>query len=175
MSRITQKALHCPCPDHFFDFVTKYFVVDRLEDLIDEGDSRSSSRVHEHENFRLVSQLHVAIKTLWSQCPPSRTVWTNRLVVHSQRVSPSYLDLHQRLCLCLCLSLNVQQTNWYSCSHERNVYRFPEHSNGTLVLSQRVSTFKKIGLGFGWVVGCLLLVEQLLNPIPSSNYLWRKS
>ena len=39
-----------------------YFVFDRLEDLVDEGDSRSSSRAHEHENFRLVSQLHVAIR-----------------------------------------------------------------------------------------------------------------
>ena len=39
-----------------------YFVVDRLEDLVDEGGSRSSSRVHEHENFRLVSQLNVAIQ-----------------------------------------------------------------------------------------------------------------
>ena len=36
-----------------------YIVVDRLEDLVDECDSRSSSRAHEHENFRLVSQLHV--------------------------------------------------------------------------------------------------------------------
>ena len=41
-----------------------YFVVDRLEELVDEGDSRSSSRAHEHENFLLVSQLHVAIQTL---------------------------------------------------------------------------------------------------------------
>ena len=32
-----------------------YFVVDRLAELVGEGDSRSSSRAHEHENFRLVS------------------------------------------------------------------------------------------------------------------------
>ena len=69
------------------------FVVDHLEELVDEGDSRSSSRAHEHENFRLVSQLHVAIQVLWSQCPPRWTVWTNRLVVQSQRVSPFYHDL----------------------------------------------------------------------------------
>ena len=33
------------------------------EVLVDDDDSRSSSRAHEHENFRLVSQLHVAIQT----------------------------------------------------------------------------------------------------------------
>ena len=30
-----------------------YFVVDRLEDVVDEGGSRSSWRAHEHENFQL--------------------------------------------------------------------------------------------------------------------------
>ena len=122
-----------------------YFVVDRLEEIVGEGGSRSSWRAHEHKNFRLVSQLHVAVQILWNRCPPRWTLWTIRLVVHSQRVSPFYLDLHLRLCLCLCPSLNAQQTNWYSCSHERNVYRFLEHSNGTCFLSQRVSP-----LGFGW-------------------------
>ena len=101
-----------------------YFVADRLEDLVDEVDSRSSSRAHEHENFRLVSQLHVAIQTPCSRWPPRRTVWTNRLVVQSQRASPFYHDLDSGL----------------------------------------------VGL-----VGCLLLVEQLLNPIPSSNHSSRKS
>ena len=40
------------------------FVLNQLEELVDEDDSRSSSRVREHENFLLVSQLHVAIQTL---------------------------------------------------------------------------------------------------------------
>ena len=86
-----------------------------------------------------------------------------------------YLDLHLRFCLCLCLSLNVQQTNWYSRSHERNVYRFLEHSNGTFVLSQRVSPFYKLDWGLVGLVGSLLFVEQLLNPIPLSNHVTRKS
>ena len=30
-----------------------YFVVDRVEELVDEGGSRSSSRAHEHESFQL--------------------------------------------------------------------------------------------------------------------------
>ena len=153
-----------------------YFVVDRLEDLVDEGDSRSSSRAHEHENFRLVSQLNVAIQILWSRCPPRWAAWTNQLVVQSQRVSPFYHDLHLRFCLCVCLSLIVQQKNWYSCSHERNVYRFPEHSNGTFVLPQRVSPFyHDLDLGLVGLVDWLLLVEQFLNPILSSNHVSRKS
>ena len=41
-----------------------YFVANRLEVLVDEDDSRSSSQVREHESFLLVSQLHVAIQTL---------------------------------------------------------------------------------------------------------------
>ena len=104
------------------------------------GQKISSSRVHEHENFRLVLQLHVAIQTPWSLCLSPRAGGTN---VH-QRVAPFSLDLHLRLCLCLCLSLNVQQTIWYSCSLERNVLRFPEHSNGTFVLSQQVALFYEL-------------------------------
>ena len=62
----------------------RHYFADRLEDLVDEGDSRSSSRVREHENFRLVSQLHVAIQTPWSRCLFPHIVWTNR-IVHTQR------------------------------------------------------------------------------------------
>ena len=56
LSRITQIALHCPCPESsspmFHNMGCRhYFVEDRLEELVDEGDSRSSSRAHEHENF----------------------------------------------------------------------------------------------------------------------------
>ena len=65
----------------------RYFAASRLEVLLDEDDSRSSSRVREHGSFLLLSQLHVAIQTLWSQCLFPRVVWTNGMVVHSQ-VSP---------------------------------------------------------------------------------------
>ena len=57
----------------------RYFAASRLEVLLDEDDSRSSSRVREHRSFLLVSQLHVAIQTLWSQCLFPRAEWTNRL------------------------------------------------------------------------------------------------
>ena len=91
------------------------------------------------------------------------------LFVSKQRVSPFYRDLH------LLPKLS-------SCFHERNVYRF--HENGTLPLSkQRVSPFCHdliwVLLGdwdFLLVEQLLLLVvEQLQNPIPSSNHVSRKS
>ena len=62
----------------------RYFAASRLEVLFDEDDFRSSSRALECGSFLLVSQLHVAIQTLWSQCLFPRAEWT---VVHS-RVSP---------------------------------------------------------------------------------------
>ena len=88
--RITRIALHCPChesPSLIFHKMgcRHHFVADRLEDLVDEGDCRSSSRVREHENFRLVSQLHVAIQRPWSRCLSPRA---GRTDVH-QRVAPT--------------------------------------------------------------------------------------
>ena len=38
-----------------------YFAANRLEVLLDEDDSRFSSRVREHGSFLLVTQLHVTI------------------------------------------------------------------------------------------------------------------
>ena len=61
-----------------------YFFVDRLEDLFDEGGSRSSWRAHDQESFQLVSQLHVAIRMFWSR---SRLP-LNALIGSKQRVSP---------------------------------------------------------------------------------------
>ena len=69
-----------------------YFVADRLEDLVDEDDSQSSSRV-----------TYLSVSLSFSKRS------TNKLV--------------------------------FSQSKERNVYRFPEHSNGTFVLSQQVALF----------------------------------
>ena len=57
--------------------------------LVDEDDSRSSSRVREHGSFLLVSQLHVAIQTLWSQCLFPRAVYTKRWIVQFQLISPN--------------------------------------------------------------------------------------
>ena len=41
----------------------RYFATSRLEVLVDEHDSRSSSRVREHGSSLHVSHLHVAILT----------------------------------------------------------------------------------------------------------------
>ena len=71
--------------------------------------------------------------------------------------------------------LDVQQTNWYSRSHEKNVCRFPEHSNGTFVLSQRVSPFYNwIRVWLGWLV-VFCLSRNFWTLIPSSNHLSKKS
>ena len=69
-----------------------HVVADRLEDLVDEGGSRSSWRAHEHENFQLVSLLKVAILIFWSRCPSRWTLRANQLVLCAQRVSPFYHD-----------------------------------------------------------------------------------
>ena len=73
----------CPCHESsslIFHYMgcKHYFVADRLEVLLDEDDSRISSRVREHGSFRLVSHLHVAIQTLWNRCLFPHVMWTNR-------------------------------------------------------------------------------------------------
>ena len=140
------------------------FVVDLVEEIVCEGGSRSAWRAHEHENFQIVSQQNVAIRVFWNRSPPRLTL--NALIVSTQRVSPFYRDL-------------ILLQRWSSCFNERNVYRFLE--NGALFLSnQRVSPFyHDLDWGLIWLVGnfllveqlLLLVVEQLLNPILSSNYL----
>ena len=91
--RITRITLHCPFHESSLSIChwmgcRRYFAASRLKVLLDEDDSRSSSRVREHGSFLLVSQLHVATQTFWSQCIFPRSVWTNRWIVHFQRVSP---------------------------------------------------------------------------------------
>ena len=114
--RTTRITLHCPIHGsspsiRLWMGCRRYFVANRLEVLVDEDDPRSSSRVREHGSFLLVSQLHVAIQTLWSRCLCPRAEWT---IVHS-RVSPFLFDLRLHFRLRLRLCLNVQQTlahNW---------------------------------------------------------------
>ena len=57
--RITRTTLHCPFHESSLLILhwtgcRRYFVANRLEVLVDEGDSLSSSRVREHGNFLLV-------------------------------------------------------------------------------------------------------------------------
>ena len=83
----------------------RYFVVDRLEALVDEGDSRSSSRVREHESFLFHYCMwqfrHSEVKVYFlALCEQTDGMFT-------QRVSPFLLDLRLRFRLRLCLNLNV--------------------------------------------------------------------
>ena len=83
-----------------------YFVVDRLEDLVDEGGSRSSWRAHEHESFRLVLQQNVAIQIVWSQCQPRLTL--NALIVNTQR-SP------RSIVICIFFQIEVRAVTKETC------------------------------------------------------------
>ena len=148
------------------------FVADRLEDLVDEG---WLSILFTSWRTRIFFGLFH--KCMWQSRHPEVDVLSPRAGVTDvhQRVAPFWLDLHLRLRLCPCLYLNVQQTTWYSRSQVRNVCRFPEHSNGTFFLSQQVALFCELDLGLVRLFGSFLHVEQLLNPIPSSNCFSRKS
>ena len=136
---------------------------------LDEDDSRSSSRVREQGNFRLVSQLHVAIQTPWSRCLSPRAGWT---VVH-QRVAPFWLDLRLRLRLGLCLYLNVKNRQIGTLAAK--CVDFLSTRTGRLFCLNRSHLFCELDLGLVGLAGSFLLVEQLLKPIPSSNCFLKKS
>ena len=75
--------------NHLLGLFTKWvykhcFVVDLVEELVDEGGSQSASRVHEHDSSQLVLQQNVAIRFFWSRCQPRLTL--NALIVSKQRV-----------------------------------------------------------------------------------------
>ena len=108
-----------------------YFVADRLEALVDEGDSRSSSRLREHGCFRLVSQLHVAIpdtlevdvsssrcvhKSIDCSLPTGRTVLTRS----ASTFSPASLSLSERSTDTLVLSQPSKKRLSISCTLQRD-------------------------------------------------------
>ena len=70
--RITRITLHCPFHKSSLSHrhwmgCRRDFAASQLEVLLDEDDSRSSSRVREHGSFLLVSQLHV-VNVYSSRC-----------------------------------------------------------------------------------------------------------
>ena len=99
------------------------FVADLVEEIVDEGGSRSATRAHESDSSQLVSQQNVAIRVFWSRCQPRLTLGARDFHHGKQRVSPFHRDL-------------FLLPNWSSCCHERNVF-------GALLLEgkQRVSPF----------------------------------
>ena len=110
------------------------FVVDLVEEIVGEGGSRSSSRVHEHDSFQLVSQQSVAIQAFWSPCQPRSTLSARDLHHGKQQVSPFYRDL-------------FRLPHWSSCCHEKNVF-------GALLLEGKTTGFSLLswsGFGFGWL------------------------
>ena len=125
-----QSRIHCPFHEsslsncHWMVW-RRYFASNRLEMLLDKDDSRSLSRVREHWNFMLVSQLHVAIQTPWSQCLCLHVVWTNRTHPTGR---PALTQSASTISSVSSFFMNVQQTTWYSRSQVWNVCRFPEYS-----------------------------------------------
>ena len=155
-----------------------YFVVDRFEDLVDEGDSRSSSRAHEHENFRLVSQQSGNPDTLKSMSTSSNGVdepvgcpITTGLSVLSRSASAS---------LSVSLSFSERSTNKlvFSQSREKRVsISWALERDVCSVTTGR--PVPKIGLGFGWVgwlvVFCLSSNFWTHHPSISQGNLRRRS
>ena len=133
---------------------THYFVVDRLEDLVGEGDSPIF--FHELTNTRIFGLFH---NCMWQSRHPEVDVYLLELggPVSTNGSLRAYLDLHLRLCLCLCLSLNVQQKNWYSCSQERTCIDFLSTRTGRLFCHNGSPRSKNwIRVWLGWlVVFCL--------------------
>ena len=155
-----------------------YFVVDRLEEIVGEGGSRSSWPFHEHDNFQLVSQQNVAIRVFWSQCPPRLTLIARDLardLCHGrQRVFPFYHDL-----------LHLQR--WSSYCHEMNV--FVRHLARDLRHGkQRVSPFchdlvldlvgsiGTFGLLYNFSIRSLSnFWTQFFHPVMFQGNLWRRT
>ena len=149
---------------------SRYSAASRHEVLLDEDDFRSFWRALELGIFLLLSQLHVTILALWSQCLFPRAAWT---VVHP-RVSLFLFDLRLRFRLCLRLCLQVQQTlahnsGWILCHPQVSVldeFLVPSRPNKTSFSISWVNGCSPTGLtvldnlvlGFGWIRWVSLLL-----------------
>ena len=113
----------------------------------------------------LVSQLNVAIQIFWSRCPSRWTLKMNRLIVSTQRVSPFYRDLHLHF-------------NWCFCCHERNVYQFPDYTDGTCFFTQLSHRSIMIWIRLGWLEAFCLSSNfwtQFIHQIMFHGIFWRRS
>ena len=166
--RTTRITLHCPIrgssPSNCcWMGCRRYSAASRLEVLLQEDDFRSFWRALERGNVLLLSQLHVTIQILWSQCraPPPL------------RVSPflfdlllQYLKASTRNFVWILVHLRVSPfllSNLTSSWPKPDI--FLKYSRWTVV-HPRVSPFLIIRLlvlvGF---VGYLCCFQRLLNPI----------
>ena len=156
--------------------VVGFVVVDLVEEIVNEDDSRSSSRVREHGSFLLVS-LHVAIQTLWSQCLFPRTEWTNPLVVHLPTV--------RLICVydyvCVFVFINTFNRHWHTTLAELwSIHKSPRAYVGAFPDKQDIFLISWVnepdgctltGLSvldtrvfdFGWICWESLLVEEIVG------------
>ena len=128
----------------------RYCAANQLEVLVDEDDSRSSSQVRQYGNFLLVSQLHVAIQTLWSQCLFSSALCEQTDgFVHFQR---DMICVYVFVCvfvLILASNRHLHTTgqqvsmffHWCFRSQVRNVFDFLNTRTGLLLWQKQVSLF----------------------------------
>ena len=128
----------------FFDFFTEWVVGITLLQI---GLKILSMRVtldvlHEITNTRIFDLFH---NCMWQSRHPEVDV---SLLELERPVSTNGSPHSDSICIyvfvCFCVfvfSLNVQQTQWCFRSQVRNVCRFPEHSNWTVVLSKQVDLF----------------------------------
>ena len=153
-----------------------YFVADWLEELVGEGDSRSSSRGS--RTWKFFGLFH---NCMWQSRHPEVDVYFLTLCEQIDRLLSTNGSLHfDSICIYVfvCVFVFIWTFNrhigtlaakWETCVD------FLSTRTGTFVLSQQVALFCELDLGLVVLVGSSLLVEQLLNPILSSNYFSRKS
>ena len=112
--RIARTTLHCPLHESSLLNLhsmgcRRYFVANRLEVLVDEDDSRSSSRVREHEIFS------ACFTTACGNPDTLKSMSISSSCVNKPMDCPLtslsvLIDQRLRFRLCLCLYLHVQQT-----------------------------------------------------------------
>ena len=150
---------HCPCHESSSLIFTKW-VVDVI--LLQVGLKCSSMQMKVNVYFLVLCEQTDGLSTF-------------------NKSLRSYLRLRFRLRLCLYVNVQIDTGTQLSKSlpvlslvlsqPNNTFFRFPEHANRIVALSKKVSLFWQ--LDFCFLVGSL--VEQLLNPFPSSNYLYKKS
>ena len=165
-SRTIQTAPHCPRPESFS--WTSYwtgcrlrFVVGLVDEIVGEGDSRSSWQVHEHDSCQLVSQQNVAIHVFWSRCHPRLPLIARDFAVHESRQTTGFSVL-----------------SWFVSS---STLKFVRSAQGKLV-SRSIMIWDWVWLAWLWTFGLLNNFSiwfssnfwtQLFHPIMFQRNLWR--
>ena len=162
-SRTIQAAPHCQCPESlswtsYWTGCRLRFVVGLADEIVGEGDSRSSWQVHEHDSCQLVSQQNVAIHVFWSRCHPRLPLIARDF---ASRITANNGFLRS---IMVCFIFHIE----FRAKRSRQT-SFPFYHDLGLSSVGLVVNF--------WTVEQLLhlVLEQLLNPIVSSNHVSKKS